>query len=50
MQIRNKNLTPSGQNKLGPSETRWMERSRTYTGIAKDMADQWGKLGGTDLK
>lgn len=42
MKCRNKNLTPTGQNKLGPSDTRWMERSRTYTGIAKAMAEQWG--------
>jgi hypothetical protein len=39
---RRDNLTPSGQNKLGPSPTRWKERSRTYTGIAKAMAEQWG--------
>jgi len=36
------NQTPSGQNKLGPSENRWMERSRTYSGIATAMAKQWG--------
>jgi hypothetical protein len=36
------NQTPSGQNKLGPSADRWKERSRTYTGIAEAMADQWG--------
>lgn len=36
------NQTPSGQNKLGPSPTRAHERSRTYTGIAAAMADQWG--------
>lgn len=36
------NQTPSGQNKLGPSEKRAMERSRTYPGIAEAMADQWG--------
>jgi hypothetical protein len=36
------NQTPSGQNKLGPSETRWIERSRTYLGIAEAMAKQWG--------
>ena len=36
------NQTPSGQNKLGPSETRWMERSRTYKGLADAMAEQWG--------
>lgn len=35
------NQTPSGQNKLGPSATRWKERSRTYVGIAEAMADQW---------
>ena len=37
------NQTPSGQNKLGPSDDRWRERSRTYTGIALAMAEQWGK-------
>jgi len=36
------NQTPSGQNKLGPSDNRWAERSRTYAGIAAAMADQWG--------
>ena len=36
------NQTPSGQNKLGPSATRAMERSRTYAGIADAMASQWG--------
>lgn len=36
------NQTPSGQNKLGPSPTRWKERSRTYQGIARAMAEQWG--------
>lgn len=36
------NQTPSGQNKLGPSATRWMERSRTYDGIALAAATQWG--------
>lgn len=35
------NQTPSGQNKLGPSESRGKERSRFYTGIAEAMADQW---------
>lgn len=38
------NQTDSGQNKLGPSETRARERSVTYQGIAQAMADQWGKL------
>ena len=36
------NQTPSGQNKLGPSEDRWAIRSRTYAGIARAMAAQWG--------
>jgi hypothetical protein len=35
------NQTPSGQNKLGPSETRGKIRARTYTEIASAMADQW---------
>jgi len=34
------NQTDSGQNRLGPSEERWMERSRTYDGIAAAMT-QW---------
>lgn len=38
------NQTDSGQNKLGPSETRAMDRSRTYPGPANAMADQWGSL------
>lgn len=41
MSIRNHNLTPSGQNKLGPSPDRWKARSRTYIGIATAMAQQW---------
>lgn len=28
--------------KMPPSADRWKERSRTYTGIAQAMADQWG--------
>ena len=36
------NQTPSGQNKLGPSEDRWKLRSMTYPGIAEAMAEQWG--------
>ena len=36
------NQTPSGQNKLGPSPDRAMNRSRTYAGIAAAMAEQWG--------
>lgn len=38
------NQTDSGQNKLAPSETRWKERSVTYSGIAEAMASQWGEL------
>jgi len=41
---RRANQTPSGQNKLGPSDTRWKERSRTYQGIANAFAEQWGTL------
>lgn len=44
MSIRNHNLTPSGQNKVGPSPERWKIRSRTYSGIANAMAQQWGKI------
>lgn len=44
MEVRNKNLTSSGQNKLGPSEHRWKDRSRTYTGVAQAMAEQWSNL------
>lgn len=39
---RRANQTPSGQNKLGPSEDRWKLRSVTYPGIAAAMAEQWG--------
>jgi hypothetical protein len=42
MDRRAANLTPSGQNKLGPSKDRWKLRSLTYLGIAEAMADQWG--------
>jgi len=42
MVVRNKNLTPSGQNKLGPSPDRWKLRSKTYQGIADAMANTWG--------
>ena len=36
------NQTPSRQNKLGPSPTRALERSRTYIGVANAMSEQWG--------
>ena len=36
------NQTDSGQNRLGPSDTRWKERAKTYPGIAQALAQQWG--------
>lgn len=36
------NQTNSGQNKLSPSANRWLERSKTYPGIAAAMGQQWG--------
>jgi site-specific DNA-cytosine methylase len=30
--------------KMPPSQDRWKERSRTYEGIAKAMAEQWGGI------
>lgn len=39
------NQTDSGQNRLGPSETRSTERSRTYPRIALAFAEQWGSIG-----
>ena len=36
------NQCDSGQNKLGPSDTRAGERARTYPGIARAMALHWG--------
>lgn len=41
---RRANQTPSGQNRLGPSPVRAMERARTYRGIADAMVQQWGNL------
>ena len=38
------NQCDSGQNKLAPSADRWKDRSRTYEGIAKAFAQQWGNL------
>lgn len=37
------NQTDAGQNKLSPSDDRWLERSKTYPGIAAAMGDQWGR-------
>lgn len=36
------NQMDSGQNKLGETSARWMQRARTYEGIAVAMAAQWG--------
>lgn len=38
------NQTDSGQNRLPPSKDRWKIRSRTYDGIARAMAEQWGSI------
>ena len=38
------NQTDSGQNKLTPSKQRSAERAKTYEGIARAMANQWGTL------
>lgn len=39
------NQTDSGQNRLAPSPTRSRDRARTYEGIARAFAFQWGNLG-----
>lgn len=41
------NQTDSGQNNLPPAADRWKERSRTYPGLAKAMAESWGRAQGT---
>ena len=41
------NIVPGRDNRIHrmpPSPTRWKERSRTYEGIAKAMAVQWGNV------
>lgn len=38
------NQTDSGQNALGPSEERWLQRSATYPGIANAFGRQWGAI------
>jgi len=42
MEVRNRNLTPSGNNKVGEQKNRWKIRSKTYQGLADAMAAQWG--------
>lgn len=37
------NQTDAGQNRLSPSDDRWLERSKTYPGIAAAFGDQWGR-------
>lgn len=37
------NQTDRGQNKLTPSDDRWLERSATYPGIAAALGDQFGQ-------
>lgn len=36
------NQTDAGQNRLPPDEDRWIERSKTYPGIAAAFGEQWG--------
>lgn len=38
------NQTDGGQNKLTPSDSRWLDRSKTYPGIAAAMGAQWGRF------
>ena len=38
------NQTPSGQNKFSPTKDRAKLRSKTYKGIARQMARQWGAV------
>ncbi len=37
------NQTDSGQNRLGPSDTRAKDRAETYPGIANIIGEQWGR-------
>ncbi|GJL93076.1 hypothetical protein [Hyphococcus sp.] len=39
------NQTDSGQNNVTPGADRWLDRSRTYPGIAAAFGDQWGRHG-----
>ena len=38
------NQTDSGQNKLTPSDDRWLKRSETYPSIANALGDNYGPL------
>lgn len=44
MKKKNGNLDWNGQSKYGPSGYRWKQRSRTYSGVAKAMAEQWAGI------
>lgn len=44
------NQTDSGQNRLGPGDTRAAERAQTYPGIADAIVAQWAPLLGLDRK
>ena len=44
------NQTDGGQNKLTPSATRAQQRATTYPGIAKAMAEQWGRQTNSQLE
>jgi hypothetical protein len=37
------NQSDGGQNRLPPTDDRWKLRSKTYPGIASEMASQWGQ-------
>lgn len=37
------NQTKGGQNNISPGKDRWKKRSKTYSGIALAMAEQWSK-------
>jgi hypothetical protein len=37
------NQAPSGAPRLSPSPDRWLERSKTWSGIATAMGEQWGR-------
>lgn len=43
------NQTDSGQNNLTPGDDRWLDRSRTYPGIAAAFGSQWGGKREPDL-
>lgn len=40
--LRWSNQTDSGQNRLSPGDNRWLERSKTYPGIAAAIGAQYG--------